>query len=72
MYRLLDVSDGLVADRLQIVAETRITIEASIAHLSNCTRRATRLEKRFSLISGELACSAHSVIVGNSMQSIKT
>lgn len=39
VYRLLDVSDSVRPDRLQIVVETRITIEASIAHLSNRTRK---------------------------------
>ena len=35
MCRLLNVAYGAKADRLQIVVETRITIEASIAHLSD-------------------------------------
>lgn len=35
MHGLLNVADGVEPDRLQIVVEIRITIEASIAHLSN-------------------------------------
>lgn len=50
--RLLNVADGVEPNRLQFVVEIRITIEASIAHLSKLQGEFATRSRRGSLRRG--------------------